>query len=75
MINKSDERMERVGFKLPIECHRKNDPRGREYGFFSACWIKIDVIEVIKYSQSNVKEFAMYFESIEDFESWASDCT
>ena len=74
-MNKSDARMERVGFRLPIECHRKNDPRGKEYGFFTACWIKIDVIEVIKYSQSNVKEFAMYFESIEDFEAWASDCT
>jgi len=78
-IDNAQEKMNKVGFKLP-HTFRKKDPRGYEHGFFTASWTE-EGMEVTKYSATSsihefdVRDYSMHFGCFEDFESWAKDCT
>ena len=74
-MNRIEEKMKKVGFELPIQEYKKKDPRGSEYGFFTASWAECSGMEVTKYSFDKREEYSMAFGSVEDFEAWASDCT
>ena len=74
-MNRIEEKMKKVGFELPIQEYKKKDPRGSEYGFFTASWAECSGMEVTKYSFDKREEYSMAFGSVEDFEAWAGDCT
>jgi len=74
-MNRIENTMQSAGFKLPIQEYKKTDPRGSDYGFFTASWTECSGMEVTKYSSDKQIQYSMCFGCSEDFESWASDCT
>ena len=75
MNTKIQDSIIKAGFIPPTQEFKKTDPRGREYGFFTASWTECSGMEVTKYSSREKIEYSMTFGCFEDFEAWASDCT
>lgn len=70
------ERMARVGFILPPqETFVKVDPRGREYGEFTASLCPGGKVSVTWTSRGCGRSYTMLFHTEADFLLWAGECT
>jgi hypothetical protein len=65
--------MERAGFKFPAVHARKDDPRGKEYGYFIVC-MDTDKYTVTKFDYVNTIVWSATF-SEDSFLAWARDYT
>ena len=71
-----EDRMAAVGFVPPADSFMKHDPRGAEYGTFTASVAPRDSICVTW--QSNAAyggQYTMVFRELADFETWAREVT
>lgn len=70
-----------AGFKPPTVQFSKPDPRGQEYGKFTAEIVKPLlpspqlIVEVSHVDAGGKETYRMYFTSAEHFSAWASDQT
>ena len=64
-----------AGFEPPSIAYIKDDPRGKEYGFFEAIG-EGDGVRVTKTpgDPNERSSYTMIFPTVKDFREWASDC-
>jgi len=67
-----ERKLNEVGFAFPVRTASKDDPRGREYGWFTAS-PRINTVKVTHKTDSAVYEWTATFPTFADFSEWAKD--